>query len=166
MGLPEELLRARLRNELEECRHYLRRNVDGSVEGGFPLPLKVRLEGVPGPIMQDGRIMSRFEHAFIVHIEDEYPFQRPRVQWLTPIFHPNIMMPEDGGMVCTRLLSEWGFRSSLLSFIKGVEALLASPNPESPFGTNSCILAARHFERQPYRSPPALVRPLPRVVAH
>jgi ubiquitin-protein ligase len=164
MGLPEDILRVRLQNELEECRGYLRREIEGRSEV-FPMRLQMRLDRVPGPIMQGEKVVNRYEHAFVVHIDSEYPFQRPRVQWLTPIFHPNIMMPEDGGMVCTRLLSEWGFRSTLLSFIKGIEALLASPNPESPFGTNSCILAARHFEKMPYRSPPALIRPLPRVVA-
>ena len=164
MGLPEDILRARVRNELEECRTYLRREIAGLPDGGFPLRFQVRLDRVPGPLLQGEKIINRYEHAFIVHIDDEYPFRRPRVQWLTPIFHPNIMMPEDGGMVCTRLLSEWGFRSTLLSFIKGMETLLASPNPDSPFGTTSCILAARYFERQPYHSPPLPLRARPRVV--
>ena len=33
-----------------------------------------------------------------------------------------------------------------------------------PFGTGSCIMAARHFEKQPYRTPPLPVRTRPRVV--
>jgi hypothetical protein len=164
MGLPEDILRARVRNELEDCRGYLRREIEAESERCFPLSYRVRLDRVPGPVLQDERVANGYEHAFMLHIGSEYPFERPRVQWLTPIFHPNIMMPEDGGMVCTRLLSEWGFRSTILSFIKGIEALLASPNPGSPFGTSSCILAARHFERQPYRLPPLPTRALPRVV--
>jgi ubiquitin-protein ligase len=83
---------------------------------------------------------------------------------MTPIFHPNIMMPEDGGYVCTKLLEDWSFNSTMISFIKGVESLVTTPNPSSPFGTDSCTAAAEYFNSGERRLPPMLSAPVPRVV--
>jgi ubiquitin-protein ligase len=102
-----------------------------------------------------------------MEISEDYPYQKPLVIWATPIFHPNIMVPEDGGFVCTKLLENWGFDSNLLLFIKGIEALLSNPNPTSPYGTESCTRAAELFNRQPYVPPggaPPPKRKLPRIV--
>jgi ubiquitin-protein ligase len=97
-------------------------------------------------------------------IGKDYPFEKPTVIWLTPIFHPNIMMPEDGGHLCTKLLEDWSFNSTMISFIKGVESLVMSPNPSSPFGTDSCTAAAEYFNNGEKRLPPMLSAPAPKVV--
>jgi len=98
-------------------------------------------------------VVHRFVHRMAVIISDEYPMEKPIVKWQTPIFHPNIMPPEDGGYVCTKLLENWDFSSNLMTFIKGIESLLANPNPKSPFGNDSCTRAAAHFNRTKYRPP-------------
>jgi ubiquitin-protein ligase len=54
-------------------------------------------------------------------------------------------MPEDGGFVCVKTLDNWSFGSSLLSFVKGVEQLIADPNPKNPYGTDSCMAAAKWY---------------------
>ena len=90
-------------------------------------------------------------------ITDEYPYEKPIVRWRTPLFHPNIMLPEDGGHVCTKLLDDWGFSSNLLSFIQGLESLLMNPNPNSPWGSKSCLAAAEHFNENEY-NPPTIVK--------
>jgi len=90
-------------------------------------------------------------------ITEEYPYEKPIVRWRTPIFHPNIMLPEDGGHVCTKLLDTWGFNSNLLAFIQGVESLLTNPNPLSPWGSKSCMAAAKYFNDTPY-TPPTIVK--------
>ena len=79
--------------------------------------------------------------------------EKPIVKWQTPIFHPNIMPPEEGGYVCTKLLENWDFRSSLVSFIKGIESLLVNPNPANPFGNDRCTMAAAYFNRNKYHPP-------------
>jgi hypothetical protein len=119
----------------------------------FPVTLKVVMRGVPGPDLVEGKVVHRTEHAMVIEISEDYPYQKPLVIWGTPIFHPNIMVPQDGGFVCTKLLDEWGFDSNLLLFIKGVEALLSNPNPTSPYGTDSCTKAAMAFNREPYVPP-------------
>ena len=55
------------------------------------------------------------------------------------------MMPEDGGLVCMKLLNDWSYGTHLLSFIKSIEALIAQPNIASAFGTDSCMQAVQFF---------------------
>jgi ubiquitin-protein ligase len=167
--LPFDILRRRVRNEIDLCRERLKAHsleVVGDPEG-MPLTLKVTLRGVPGPDLVDGRLVHRIDHVLVMEISEEYPYQKPLVIWATPIFHPNIMTPEDGGFVCTKLLENWGFDSNLLLFIKGIEALLSNPNPLSPYGTDSCTRAAELFNREPYVPPsgsPPPTRNRPKVV--
>jgi ubiquitin-protein ligase len=166
MTLPLEILYIRLRNELEACSQHLPKDFDLS-EGrltAFPLKVEVALEGIPGPVMENGRLGYRYSHRLELIIGREYPFEKPLVIWRTPIFHPNIMMPEDGGHVCIKLLSEWSFNSTLSNFIKGLESLLISPNGNSPFGTDTCTAAAQYFNSNPRRTPPVIITPTPRVV--
>ena len=61
------------------------------------------------------------------------------------------MPPEDGGYVCTKLLDKWTFNSNLIAFIKGIEVLLASPNPKSPFENDTCTRAAEYFNKHVYK---------------
>lgn len=169
MPLPADILRRRIRNEIDHCRRMLEGHTIEVVgdPDRFPVTLKVVMRGVPGPDMVDGKVVHRTEHAMVIEMSEDYPYQKPLVIWGTPIFHPNIMVPRDGGFVCTRLLDDWGFDSNLLLFIKGVEALLSNPNPLSPYGTDSCTRAAMLFNREPYvppvgRAPPP--KSMPKVV--
>jgi len=179
MPLPPDLLRKRVRNEIENARRALRGHTIELVgnPARFPITLKVTLGDVPGPDMVDGKVVHRMGHIFLMEVSEDYPYQKPLVIWGTPIFHPNIMLPDDGGFVCTKLLDDWTFDSNLLLFIKGIEVLLASPNPSSPYGTDSCTRAAELFNREPYIPPggtlptklegakrPLLGRRTPRIV--
>jgi len=60
--------------------------------------------------------------------------------------------------VCTRLLENWDFNSTMLEFFKGIEWLLTNPNPKNPFGSDTCTRAAAYFNRMGYRPPPPLDR--------
>jgi ubiquitin-conjugating enzyme E2 C len=153
MPLPLGLLRSRLVNELAMCRSSLDYGVKCSDEefSELPVTLEVNMKGVPGPILRMGRVEDQTEHGMQIIITSEYPFEKPVVRWQTPIFHPNIMLPRDGGYVCTKLLDSWSFSSNLLGFIKGVESLLANPNPMNPYRSDSCMLASERFIAEPYR---------------
>jgi ubiquitin-conjugating enzyme E2 C len=117
--------------------------------------MSISLLRIPGPAWDDGRIITRHIHRFQIIVTEDYPYERPIVKWQTPVFHPNIMTPEDGGYVCTKLLERWEFKSDLVTFIKGIEILLANPNPDNPFGSDSCTRAAEYFRSHRY-SPPSL----------
>lgn len=150
--LPKDLLITRIRNEFELCTrksgHVIA--VEDPTYKKFPIKIMVTLLNTGGPIFKDGKVTSKLNHQFIAFITEEYPYQKPIVQWQTPIFHPNIQLPEEGGNVCTKLLENWGFHSNLLSFIKGIESLLSNPNPKSPWGTDSCTRAAEYFNKQKF----------------
>ncbi|MCE5297091.1 MAG: ubiquitin-conjugating enzyme E2 [Euryarchaeota archaeon] len=166
MTLPEEILKSRLKNEISACRLATKATIEISDEGldSFPLDLDITFNHLPGPVYEGGRVTYRYTHSFRMIIGREYPFEKPLVIWKTPIFHPNIMQPDDGGHVCTRLLSEWNFNSSLLSFLKGIESLLLSPNGSSPFGTDSCTMAAEHFNKEGLKAAPVAKTVQPRVI--
>ncbi|MDW5564066.1 MAG: ubiquitin-conjugating enzyme E2 [Methanomassiliicoccus sp.] len=166
MTLPSEILIARLRNELKACSGYIRSAPDLSGPDGleFPLSIDIELNQVPAHYLDGRRCGVRYTHRFRLVIDEEYPFKKPMVTWLTPIFHPNIMMPEDGGHMCTRLLEDWSFNSTIISFIKGVETLVTTPNPSNPFGTDSCTAAAEYYNKGARCLPPMVNVPPPRVV--
>lgn len=166
MTLPLEILSIRMKNELEACRSHipadLELNEDRLTE--FPMKVDVTLDRTPGPVMENGKLSFRYNHRLQLIIGRDYPFEKPLVIWKTPIFHPNIMMPEDGGHVCIKLLSDWSFNSTMATFIKGLESMLISPNGSSPFGTDSCTAAAQYFNSNPMKVPPLVVAPAPKVV--
>ena len=166
MALPLEILRARLANELTACERGSRAalRLSDPHMTSFPVAIEVELTKVPGPVLEGDRVVYRYDHRFRLIVTKNYPFERPLVIWLTPIFHPNIMLPEDGGHLCTRLLEDWSFNSNLVTFIKGIELLLLSPNGSSPFGTESCTRAAQFFNAQERRSVPLAVPVQPKVV--
>ncbi len=164
--MPREVLISRLRNELSICQRCLRHPIVVGEEAfdEFPVEIELSLVQIPALELVEYRIGKRYHHRMALSISDEYPFHKPQVTWLTPIFHPNIMMPEDGGFLCNKLLEDWSFNSTLLMFIKGIEYLLMNPNPASPFGTETCTLAAEYFNRSGKASPPVPSVPLPKVV--
>ncbi len=158
MPLPLDVLRIRIRNEIEMCQRELRHHISVSdpTLSSFPVMVNVTFLRVPGPDWEEGNVVHRFVHRMAIVIGEDYPMERPIVKWQTPIFHPNIMPPEDGGYVCTKLLENWDFGSNLVIFIKGIESLLVNPNPRNPFGNDICTRAAAYFNRNRY-IPPAMM---------
>ena len=146
MGLPREILLRRLSNELKRCSGYIGSNIEFDPDAvTFPIEITVNIINVPAYAKIDGAVTQIKDHRYKLVINDEYPYEKPRARWETPIFHPNIMPPEDGGYVCIKLLEEWSFGSTLLSFMKAVEHLVGSPNALNPFGTDICIESSRFY---------------------
>lgn len=158
MPLPLDILRNRVKNELDMCIRKLHHHITASDPtcSSFPMEVNITLMKTPGPIMREDKIMHKFTHKLKIFITENYPYEKPIVRWQSEIFHPNIMLPDDGGYVCTRLLDDWAFTSNLMSFVKGLESLLAHPNPKNPYGSDSCTRAAEYFNRNPYKPPTIL----------
>lgn len=144
MSLPRAVLLKRLSNELRMCSEYLGTDFmfDPAEVRDFPIEIDVHVSNVIG-YEAPGKMIT--DHEFLIIITEEYGEKKPEVRWRSRIFHPNIMGPEDGGYICIKLLNEWSFGTTLLSFIKGVEYLISDPNPRSPFGTDTCMEAAEYF---------------------
>ena len=148
MGLPHPVLLRRITNELKRCSGYIGSNISFDPEKvAFPIEITVNMTNVPAYAKAGDNIVPIHEHTYKLSINEEYPYEKPRAKWETPIFHPNIMPPEDGGYVCIKLLERWSFGSTLLSFIKAVEHLVMNPNIFNPFGIDICAEASGFFLR-------------------
>ena len=142
--LPVELLRKRITNELALCRERLPHRFRYSDFQSFPADVEVKLRDVRGyELLDNGTMQPRSEHEFRMTLPEGYPYHKPIVRWQSEIYHPNIMPLEEGGYVCTRLLSDWGFTSTLYDFMRGLERLVQCPDCDSPFGQEMCQRAAR-----------------------
>jgi ubiquitin-protein ligase len=158
LGLPRDILAARVRNEISLCKGQLQHQIsvsDTSVSS-FPLEVDVTMLKTPGPVLRDGKVTHAYTHKMKIVVTENYPYEKPIVRWQSPIFHPNIMIARDGGYVCTKLLDDWSFSSTLVNFIQGIESLLVSPNPGNPYASESCMLAADYFRKNKYTPPVVL----------
>ncbi|MBS7248313.1 MAG: ubiquitin-conjugating enzyme E2 [Candidatus Jordarchaeales archaeon] len=82
-----------------------------------------------------------------IFIPREYPFRPPRVQWNTPIWHPNV----SGKNVCVEVLGrDWTPNMTIVGVIEVLRALLNYPNPHSPLNTeagNQMLNDKKKFEK-------------------
>ncbi len=143
MGLPKAVLLRRIDRELRDCREFLGSEFEFDPDKAeFPIRIDMHMSNVLAH-SAPGQIVT--EHDFFIVLTEDYGFKKPEVRWKSRIFHPNIMDPEDGGYVCTKMLNEWEFNTRLPAFLKSLCFLVSNPNPMSPFGTESCMAAAKYF---------------------
>lgn len=73
---------------------------------------------------------SPYENGlFKILIEVEnYPFDPPKIKFLTQVYHPNI---DNGGRICMNS-GKWTPMTTLENLLVGVQQLLAYPNPDDP----------------------------------
>eukprot|EP00048_Salpingoeca_helianthica_P018045 m.240399 g.240399 ORF g.240399 m.240399 type:complete len:213 (+) comp23364_c0_seq1:12-650(+) len=65
-------------------------------------------------------------------IPAKYPFEPPKVRFLTPIYHPNV---DNVGRICLDLLKmppagSWRPSQNIVTVLKSLQLLMAEPNPE------------------------------------
>ena len=143
MSYPKEIVLRRLKNEIEECRDYI---TDGIVidldKVKLPFEIDMHMTNVLA-YAEKGKTIA--DHDFTIVIGEDYGHSKPEIRWRSKIFHPNIMMPEDGGLVCTKMLDDWNYGTKLIDFLSTIANLITNPNVLSPFGTDSCLEAAEFF---------------------
>ena len=143
MGLPRALLLRRLRNDLSALSEELWLDVPEIPDDtGFPVELRLAVSGTGGYSAPGERAP---EQEFTLIVGEDFPYERPKVRWESPIFHPNIMSPSEGGLVCVMALDHWTFDSDLLSFVRSLIDLINNPNPHDPLRTPTCAKAAEWF---------------------
>lgn len=69
-----------------------------------------------------------------VKIPERYPFEPPKIRFITPVYHPNI---DSGGRICMDLLKMppkggWKPTINLENLLSAVRLLLGNPNPDDP----------------------------------
>jgi ubiquitin-protein ligase len=146
--LPAELLKMKLRDAIDNCQDYLDDGIiiaETTYENRIPISITISINNHPAPISlndrKDGFVYGTV-HSFKITFGRSFPYQPPVVQWLTPIYHPNIASPSEGGRVCLKAIDSRQFEFNLTDLIKSVVQLLAHPNPTSPLDTRSCTEAA------------------------
>lgn len=78
-----------------------------------------------------------------VKIPDTYPFNPPKVRFLTKIWHPNISSVT--GAICLDILKDqWAAAMTIRTVLLSLQALLASPEPDDP---QDAVVARQYKEK-------------------
>ncbi|XP_051913251.1 ubiquitin-conjugating enzyme E2 T [Hippocampus zosterae] len=69
-----------------------------------------------------------------IKIPERYPFEPPKMRFLTPIYHPNI---DTAGRICYEALKlppkgAWRPSLNLCTLLTSIQLLMAEPNPDDP----------------------------------
>ncbi|RHY24558.1 hypothetical protein DYB32_008803 [Aphanomyces invadans] len=86
------------------------------------IPLLVEIQGPEGTPYEKGIFLLS------ILIPERYPFEPPKVQFTTPIFHPNI---DNAGRICLDTLKgSWMPSVNLSTLLTTIRLLMAEPNPD------------------------------------
>ncbi|KAI3727084.1 hypothetical protein L1987_66893 [Smallanthus sonchifolius] len=116
----------RVQKELQECNKDI--NVSGiSVNPKFDN--LVNLIGIiPGPVA------TPYEGGTFnidIDLPDAYPFEPPRMKFVTKVWHPNIS--SQSGAICLDILKDqWSPALTLKTALLSIQALLSTPQPDDP----------------------------------
>ncbi|KAL6996881.1 Ubiquitin-conjugating enzyme E2 27 [Sarracenia purpurea var. burkii] len=117
---------ARVQKELQEC------NKDIDVSGISIKPKGDNLTHLSGTI--PGPLATPYEGGIFnidIVLPDGYPFEPPRMQFATKVWHPNIS--SQSGAICLDILKDqWSPALTLKTALLSVQALLSSPEPDDP----------------------------------
>ncbi|XP_068930675.1 ubiquitin-conjugating enzyme E2 T isoform X1 [Petaurus breviceps papuanus] len=69
-----------------------------------------------------------------ISIPERYPFEPPKIRFLTPIYHPNI---DSAGRICLDVLKlppkgAWRPSLNISTILTSIQLLMSEPNPDDP----------------------------------
>merc|ERR1712116_77192 len=80
-----------------------------------------------------------------IKIPETYPFNPPKVRFITKIWHPNVSSVT--GAICLDILKDqWAAAMTLRTVLLSVQALLAAPEPDDP---QDAVVARQYQESFP-----------------
>jgi ubiquitin-protein ligase len=91
-------------------------------------------------VKPDSGLWKSAAYSFEVTVPKMYPHEPPKVQCVTPIYHPNI---DWGGAVCLNILrKDWKPVLDLNAVIYGIIMLFYEPNANDPLNIGACVRVA------------------------
>lgn len=83
-------------------------------------------------------------YALEIKIPTSYPFNPPKVRFVTKIWHPNISSVT--GAICLDILrDQWAAAMTLRTVLLSLQALLAAPEPDDP---QDAVVARQYSDNQ------------------
>ncbi|XP_043707350.1 ubiquitin-conjugating enzyme E2 27-like isoform X2 [Telopea speciosissima] len=119
---------ARVQKELAEC------NRDMEISG-----VSIMLHGNGNDLSHlsgtiSGPVATPYEGGTFqidIRLPDGYPFEPPKMQFVTKVWHPNIS--SQNGAICLDILKDqWSPALTLKTALLSLQALLSAPEPDDP----------------------------------
>ncbi|KAM9343447.1 ubiquitin-conjugating enzyme E2 T isoform 1-T1 [Pholidichthys leucotaenia] len=90
--------------------------------------LRAQIVGGPGTPYEGGLF------SLEISVPERYPFEPPKMRFLTPIYHPNI---DNSGRICHDALKlppkgAWKPSLNISTVLTSIQLLMAEPNPDDP----------------------------------
>ena len=77
-----------------------------------------------------------------IQVSDQYPFEAPKMKFLTKVWHPNVSSAS--GAICLDILKDmWSPALTLKTTLLSIQALLACPEPKDP---QDAVVAKMYIE--------------------
>jgi len=113
-----------------------------------------------GFILTKKGVVEQLNHTANIYVLRFYPYLDPkygapiRIFWESNIFHPNICPgPKYGGngLVCWKMIREWGKNFSIATLVKSLQLLVENPNPDDSLNNIPiCVQASAFFKENPH----------------
>ena len=99
-----------------------------------PLKLAGRITGPPATPFEEG------EFEVEIDLPSRYPFEPPKLRFISPIYHPNI---DSAGRICLSTLTmppkgSWTPSLNISTVLTSLRSLLAEPNAQDPLVIEIC----------------------------
>mmetsp|Transcript_36404 Transcript_36404/g.48038 ORF Transcript_36404/g.48038 Transcript_36404/m.48038 type:complete len:196 (+) Transcript_36404:44-631(+) len=116
---------ARVRKELAECDRDTTSGVGAAPKGDSLTELTGTITGPDSTPYEGGHFVIDIE------IPQQYPFEPPKMRFVTKIWHPNIS--SQTGAICLDILKDqWSPALTIKTALLSLQALLCSPEPDDP----------------------------------
>uniref|UniRef100_A0A8C4NBK1 Ubiquitin-conjugating enzyme E2 C n=1 Tax=Eptatretus burgeri TaxID=7764 RepID=A0A8C4NBK1_EPTBU len=85
-----------------------------------------------------GTVYEGLSYKLLLEFPSGYPYNAPRVVFVTPCFHPNV---DCEGNICLDILKdEWSALYDVRTILLSLQSLLSEPNIKSPLNTTAAAL--------------------------
>ncbi|KAI0051510.1 hypothetical protein FA95DRAFT_1554604 [Auriscalpium vulgare] len=115
----------RVNKEIADCKNDKSTNIEIDLIDNSPFHLRGTFEGPQDTPYAGGRFNVD------IAIPPTYPFQPPKIRFLTKVYHPNVSSAS--GAICLDILKDaWSPVLTLKSTLISLQSLLNSPEPDDP----------------------------------